>query len=58
MKRSKVNEALKELEAMGAKYCCYLPPFCHMTPEDWEKAGHEYDCGKRGQRRSAQSDPA
>ena len=43
MKRSKVNEALKELEAMCAKYCCYLPPFCHMTPADWEKAGPEYD---------------
>ena len=43
MKRSKVNEALKELEAMCVKYCSYLPPFCHMTPADWEKAGHEYD---------------
>ena len=43
MKRSKINEALKELEAMCEKHCCYLPPFCHMTPQDWETAGHEYD---------------
>ena len=42
MKRSEINKALKELEAMCEKYCCYLPPFCHMTPADWEKAGHEY----------------
>jgi len=31
------------MEAMCAKHCCYLPPFCHMTPADWAKAGHEYD---------------
>ena len=43
MKRSKINEALKELEAMCEKHCCYLPPFCHMTPQEWETAGHEYD---------------
>ena len=43
MKRSQINKALKELEEMCAKHCCYLPPFCHMTPADWEKAGHEYD---------------
>ena len=43
MKRSEINKALKELEAMCAKHCCYLPPFCHMTPSDWENAGHEYD---------------
>lgn len=43
MKRSEINKALKELEAMCEKYHCYLPPFCHMTPEDWKKAGHELD---------------
>ena len=32
MKRSQINAALKELEAMCEKYCCYLPPFCHFTP--------------------------
>lgn len=43
MKRSQINKALKELEAMCKTHCCYLPPFCHMTPADWETAGHEYD---------------
>ena len=43
MKRSQINRALRELEAMCEKHCCYLPPFCHMTPGDWENAGHEYD---------------
>ena len=43
MKRSEINKALKELEAMCQKYCCYLPPFCHFTPEEWETKGHEYD---------------
>ena len=43
MKRSEINKALKELEAMCAKYCCYLPPFCHFTPEQWQNIGHDYD---------------
>ena len=43
MKRSEINKALKELEAMCEKYHCYLPPFCHVTPEEWENMGHEYD---------------
>ena len=43
MKRSEINKALKELEAMCEKEHCYLPPFCHFTPEEWEEKGHEYD---------------
>ena len=43
MKRSEINKALKELEAMCQKHCCYLPPFCHFTPEEWAEKGHEYD---------------
>ena len=43
MKRSEINKALKELEAVCAKYCCYLPPFCHFTPEEWQDKGHEWD---------------
>lgn len=43
MKRSEINKALKEMQAMCEKYSCYLPPFCHFTPEDWAKAGKEYD---------------
>ena len=43
MKRSEINKALHELEAMCEKHCCYLPPFCHFTPEQWQEIGHEYD---------------
>ena len=43
MKRSEINRALKELEAMCEKHRCYLPPFCSFTPEQWQSAGHEYD---------------
>ena len=43
MKRSEINAALKELEAMCQKYSCFLPPFCHFTPEDRQEKGHEYD---------------
>ncbi|MFI3174042.1 MAG: D-lyxose/D-mannose family sugar isomerase [Bacillota bacterium] len=43
MKRSEVNKALKELEAMVKEYRFSLPPFCHFTPEEWAEKGHEYD---------------
>ena len=43
MKRSEINKALKEMEAMCEKHKCYLPPFCNFTLEDWENKGHEYD---------------
>ena len=43
MKRSEINKALRELEVMCEKYHCYLPPFCHFTPEEWKTKGHEYD---------------
>ena len=43
MKRSEINKALKELEAMCAREHCYLPPFCNFTPEEWKTKGHEYD---------------
>ncbi len=43
MKRSEINAAIRELEAMCAQEHCYLPPFCHFTPEEWKTKGHEYD---------------
>ena len=43
MKRSEINAALKELEAMVNAYRFSLPPFCHFTPAEWEEKGHEYD---------------
>ena len=43
MKRSEINRALKELEAMCASCGFALPPFCSFTPERWRELGHEYD---------------
>lgn len=43
MKRSEINAALKELEQMCDEYRCFLPDFCHFTPEEWAEKGHEYD---------------
>ena len=43
MKRSEINKALKELEAMCKQEHCYLPPFCNFTPDEWQHVGHEYD---------------
>ena len=43
MKRSEINRALKEMEAMCVRERCYLPPFCRFTPEECKTKGHEYD---------------
>ena len=43
MKRSEINAALRQLEAMAEKCGFHLPPFCHLTPEQWKSCGHEYD---------------
>ena len=43
MKRSEINRALRELEAMCRAYRFALPPFCAFTPDEWRALGHEYD---------------
>lgn len=43
MKRSEINAAIKEMEEMCKKHCCYLPPFCNFTPEEWREKNREYD---------------
>jgi len=43
MKRSEINKALRELEAMAEKYRFSLPPFCNFTPQEWQQKGHECD---------------
>jgi len=43
MKRSEINNALKEMEAFINKHKFALPPFCHFTPEDWQSKGDEYN---------------
>lgn len=43
MKRSEINRALRNMEAMIREYRISLPPFCHFTPEEWAAKGHDYD---------------
>ena len=41
MKRSEINQALKEMEAMIREYRISLPPFCHFTADERKTKGHE-----------------
>ncbi|MBZ0293091.1 MAG: D-lyxose/D-mannose family sugar isomerase [Anaerolineae bacterium] len=41
MKRSKVNQIMREAEAFLKQHQFYLPPFAHWTPEDWQAKGEE-----------------
>lgn len=43
MKRSQINRALKEMEAMLTACRVALPPFCHYTPSEWAEKGHDHD---------------
>ena len=43
MKRSEINAALREMEAMAERCRFPLPPFCGYTPEQWRSLGHAYD---------------
>jgi len=43
MKRSKINEAIKEMEQMIRQCGIYMPPFCGFTPDEWKDKGAEYD---------------
>lgn len=43
MKRSIINQKIKEMEALCKKIGFLLPPFLSWTPEEWQEKGHEYD---------------
>jgi D-lyxose ketol-isomerase len=43
MKRSKINQCIKEMEKLAKDNGFHLPPFCHWTPKEWETKGSEYD---------------
>jgi len=43
MKRSKINQVIKDMENLIKEYRFAMPPFAAWTPADWEQAGHEYD---------------
>jgi hypothetical protein len=43
MKRSEINNAIKEMEAMISEHGFEIPPFCKWTPAEWADKNHEYD---------------
>ncbi len=43
MKRSEINQRIKEMEQLIKKNGFHLPSFCHWTPQEWNEKGHEYD---------------
>ena len=43
MKRSRINEVIKDMEALIKEHGFEVPPFAKWTPEDWQNVGHEYD---------------
>lgn len=43
MKRSEINQVIKDMEKLAEKHRYELPPFVKWKAADWAKAGHEYD---------------
>ncbi|MEG2118747.1 MAG: D-lyxose/D-mannose family sugar isomerase [Pseudoflavonifractor sp.] len=43
MKRSDINNYIRDMEAMLEQYRVALPPFCTWTPAQWAEKSHEYD---------------
>lgn len=43
MKRSKINQCIKEMEGLVKKHGFELPPFCGWSPQEWEDKNNEYD---------------
>lgn len=43
MKRSRINQVIKDMESLIKKHGFEMPPFAWWTAEDWAEVGHEYD---------------
>ena len=43
MKRSRINQVIKDMESLIKEHGFEMPPFACWTPEDWHNPGHEYD---------------
>ena len=41
MKRSEINQIIRETEALLQRYCIQLPPFMQWTPQQWQEKGAE-----------------
>ena len=50
MKRSKINQCIREMEALIREHGFALPPFCHWTPEEWKEKGEENRNGRTKKR--------
>lgn len=42
MKRSEINQAIRQMEALIKEHGFEIPPFCSWTPEEWKEKGAEY----------------
>lgn len=42
MKRSRINEVIKDMEALIKEHGFEIPPFAKWSAKDWESVGHEY----------------
>lgn len=43
MKRSRINQVIKDMEALIKEHGFEMPPFARWTAEEWSSIGHEYD---------------
>lgn len=43
MKRSEVNQIIRDMESLAGEHGFVLPPFCSFTPAEWEEKGKEYN---------------
>lgn len=43
LSRSTINDAVRIAKAVAAHFSFALPPWGHWTPDEWAKAGPEYD---------------
>ncbi|MCD8123222.1 MAG: D-lyxose/D-mannose family sugar isomerase [Clostridiales bacterium] len=43
MKRSRINQVIRDMEALAKEQGFSLPPFCSWTPEEWASKGPECD---------------
>ena len=42
MKRSEINQVIKDMEKLIAEHGFEIPPFLKWTPEEWQEKGAEY----------------
>ena len=41
MKRSRINQAIREMEILVQQCGMQIPPFCKWTPQEWKEKGEE-----------------